>query len=145
MAFDVNTLDEKNTPWRWRRVGAWLVENEVDITHLHPFWQSVLTKSAEIHGAEPAEGGEPETVAVTGVTISGPSTTDLAPTTEVQLVATVAPANADNQDVTWESSNTDAATVSEEGLVTAVATGTATITVTTDDGDFTATREVTVA
>ena len=60
------------------------------------------------------------------------------------LIATVEPNNATNRNVTWESSNTSVATVDANGLVTAVSAGTATITVTTADGGFTATCEVTV-
>ena len=39
-----------------------------------------------------------------------------------------------NKNVTWSSSDEAVATVSETGLVTAVAEGTATIMVTTEDG-----------
>ena len=60
------------------------------------------------------------------------------------LTATITPNNATNKNVTWESSNTSVATVDANGLVTAVSAGTATITVTTADGGFTATCEVTV-
>lgn len=59
------------------------------------------------------------------------------------LIPAFTPANATNKNVTWESDNTSVATV-EGGVVTAVAAGTATITVTTEDGDKTATCEVTV-
>ncbi len=61
-----------------------------------------------------------------------------------QLIATVLPENADNKNVTWTSSNSLVATVSQTGLVTAVGNGTATITVTTADGNYKATCEVTV-
>ena len=47
------------------------------------------------------------------------------------LVATVEPSNAANKNVTWSSNNTNIATVSSAGLITARAEGTATITVTT--------------
>ncbi len=60
------------------------------------------------------------------------------------LLATVAPTNADNQNVTWSSSNSNIATVDANGLITAVAEGSATITVTTNDGNFMATTGVTV-
>jgi uncharacterized protein YjdB len=61
-----------------------------------------------------------------------------------QLNATVAPANADNPSVTWTSSDAAVATVSSAGLVTAVGSGTATITVTTVEGGFTDSSAVTV-
>lgn len=62
----------------------------------------------------------------------------------LQLTATVSPADATNQNVSWESSDTFVATVSDSGLITAVSEGTATITVTTEDGGLTASCLVTV-
>lgn len=59
------------------------------------------------------------------------------------LVATVLPVYATNQNVIWETSNADAATVAN-GVVTGVSAGSATITAKTEDGDFTATCVVTV-
>ncbi len=62
------------------------------------------------------------------------------------LSATVLPGNADNKIVTWESSSTSVATVSNEGLVTAVAPGTCTIICrATDDSDVYAECQVTVS
>jgi transglutaminase/protease-like cytokinesis protein 3 len=60
------------------------------------------------------------------------------------LTATVTPANATNQKVSWTSSNEAVATVDASGKVTAVAAGNATITVTTEDGSKKATCTVTV-
>ena len=50
------------------------------------------------------------------------------------LTAAVTPENATNKTLTWASSNTAVATVDQSGKVTAVAPGTAAITVTTNDG-----------
>lgn len=61
-----------------------------------------------------------------------------------QLIATVEPIDATNNNVTWSSSAPDVATVDASGNVTAVAEGTATITATTEDGGKTATCTVTV-
>ena len=82
------------------------------------------------------------TYKVTGVSLDKTSL-NLNPGKEGTLTATITPSNATNQNVTWESSDTKVATV-DNGLVTAVAEGTATITVTTADGGKTATCEVTV-
>ena len=60
------------------------------------------------------------------------------------LTATVSPADATDQSVSWASDNETVATVDENGKVTAVAVGTANITVTTRDGGKTDTCEVTV-
>ncbi|WP_276379042.1 Ig-like domain-containing protein [Flavobacterium sp. H4147] len=83
-------------------------------------------------------------VAVTGVSVS-PTTATVGLGTTQQLNATIAPANATNQNVTWSSSNTSVATVNNSGLVTAISAGTATITVTTADGNKTASSAITVA
>ena len=62
----------------------------------------------------------------------------------VQLIAAVTPDNAVNKKLTWTTSDSSVATVDENGLVTAVANGTAIITVTTEDGEMTATSTITV-
>ena len=83
--------------------------------------------------------------ATTGVTLNQ-STASLyynkAPNT-VQLTATVVPTDAVNGAVTWSTSDGNIATVDQNGLVTAVSSGTATITATA--GGQTATCEVTVS
>ena len=60
------------------------------------------------------------------------------------LTATVHPENATDKSVTWSSSDSSVASVDNNGKVTAVKEGQATITVTTNDGGFTATCQVTV-
>lgn len=60
------------------------------------------------------------------------------------LVATVEPSGATNKNVSWESNDENVASVDENGVVTAEGIGTAIITVTTQDGDFTATCDVEV-
>ena len=89
------------------------------------------------------ETTEPEIVPVTGVTLNK-STMALTVGGTGTLSATVAPDNATNKNVTWNSSNTDVATVDNSGKVTAVAVGEAVITVTTEEGEKTATCSVTV-
>ena len=74
-----------------------------------------------------------------------PSTATVAVSGTQALTATVAPATATNQNVTWSSSDTDVATVDDDGVVTGVSAGTATITATTVDGGFTDTCSVTVS
>ena len=63
---------------------------------------------------------------------------------EQTLTATILPENADDKSVSWSSSAPDVASVDQNGKVTAIKKGTATITVTTVDGGKTATCEVTV-
>lgn len=80
---------------------------------------------------------------VTGVTLNKSSLYLEAGSSPSQLTAVVTPFNATNKKVTWTSSNTSVATVSN-GLVTTVSPGTATIMVTTAEGGYTASSSVTV-
>lgn len=89
-------------------------------------------------------------IAVTGVNLNLTSL-DIVVGDQRQLEATLSPATATNQNLTWTSSNTSIATVqaigsADSGLarVTAVAPGTTTIVVSTVDGGYTATTSVTV-
>jgi len=80
---------------------------------------------------------------VTGVSLNKTTATLTAGGSET-LTATVAPADAANQNVTWSSDKPGVATVDQSGKVTAVAPGAATITVKTEDGGKTASCSVTV-
>ena len=100
-------------------------------------------KSATCTVTVTAATTEPEVVPVTGVTLNQ-TTVTLDIDQSITLTATVAPENATNKAVTWASDKTDVATVDANGKVTAVAAGTANITVTTQDGGKTATCVVTV-
>ena len=60
------------------------------------------------------------------------------------LEATVEPSNATDKSVTWSSSNLSVATVDSNGEVQGVSVGTADITVTTDDGGYSAICDVNV-
>ena len=100
-------------------------------------------KSATCTVTVTAASTEPEVVPVTGVTLNQTAVT-LDIDQSITLTATVAPENATNKAVTWASDKTDVATVDANGKVTAVAAGTANITVTTQDGGKTATCVVTV-
>lgn len=81
-------------------------------------------------------------VPVTGVTLSE-SSKEISTRGSFTLSATVSPSNASNKNVTWSTSNPNVATVNN-GVVTPVNPGTTVITVTTVDGSYTATCNVTV-
>jgi len=87
---------------------------------------------------------EPEPVDVTGVTLDEEEL-NIYVGKSAQLNATVMPKDADDQSVTWQSGNTDVATVDEYGVVTGHAKGIAIITVTTNEGGYTARSIITVA
>ena len=80
---------------------------------------------------------------VTGVLIA-PTEVSINIGATYQLYTVVSPSEASDKSVSWSSSNTDVATVDENGLVTAKAAGNAVITVKTTDGEFTAVSNITV-
>jgi len=80
--------------------------------------------------------------AVTGVSLDQETLT-LDVGASATLVATVAPEDAGDASVSWSTSN-EAAAIVTNGVVVAIAEGTATITATTTDGSFTADCAVTV-
>ena len=88
--------------------------------------------------------GKVASVAVTGVKVT-PTTVDLKVNETQQLTVTIEPDKATNKNYTCESNNKSVATVNNMGLVTAVGTGTAEITITTEDGGKTATCTVNVS
>lgn len=87
--------------------------------------------------------GNPGNVPVTGVTLN-PTTAQVEVGQSLQLNAGIAPSNATNKQVTWSVSGGSAAAVSQEGVVTGLAPGTATVTATTVDGQKTASSTITV-
>ena len=84
-----------------------------------------------------------EKTPVTGISIT-PASLELQAGDSSALTATLTPGNASNQDITWSTDNSSVATVDENGMVTAVALGKATITATTGDGGLQAVCDVTV-
>ncbi|MBW7573173.1 Ig-like domain-containing protein [Caproiciproducens faecalis] len=77
------------------------------------------------------------TIPVTGVTLNKTIISIIKETSDI-LYATVWPADATNKAITWSSSNSAVCSVNQSGVITGTGVGTATITVTTQDGGFTA-------
>ena len=97
------------------------------------------TAACTIRVANPS----PSVVAVTGVKLSAIGI-ELPVGGSKRLSATITPSNATNKGVTWSSDNASVAAVNASGLITAKGEGTATVTVRTDDGGYTATCKITV-
>ncbi|MCI9087393.1 MAG: hypothetical protein HFJ32_02395 [Clostridia bacterium] len=108
------------------------------------YYLHVLTVDNAGNKVETVSGAVTVNQLATGITVS-PTTASMDEGKTTQLTATVTPAGTKNKSVTWSSSNTGVATVSNTGLVTGVKAGTATITVKTADGsNKSATCSVTV-
>lgn len=85
----------------------------------------------------------PKPIAVEGIAVNA-SSIELEAGSTFQLIAAIIPADADNQEVLWESDAPEVAQVSQLGLVSALGNGTAVISVTGADGSAEATVLVTV-
>ena len=95
-----------------------------------------LTVSAENNKGITVSGVMAVPQKVTGITAD--SSLDIIQGKTEQISYFVAPSNAELQSVSFVSSDTGTATVDENGIVTAVSDGICTVTVTTEDGGFTA-------
>lgn len=84
-------------------------------------------------------------IPVTGITLPTKELTLTAAGDTFKITPTVIPDNATNKKVTYHSDNTDVATVDSDGVVKAVANGSSNITVTTQDGEYSAVCAITVA
>ena len=75
-------------------------------------------------------------IKVTGITLSA-TTASLLEGETLQISATATPSNADDKNITWSSSNSSIATVSNNGLVTGLTVGTVDIVASNSDGSVT--------
>lgn len=109
-------------------------------------WAKLVTGTNTYYDQEvyTMNGTKPTEVSVTSVSLDK-TTLDIKVGETATLRATINPTNATNKNVTWESNNTQIATVDTAGKVTAIKEGTAKITVKTKDGNHTATCIVTVS
>ena len=102
-----------------------------------------ISINAENNGNPILPDDEDSDKPVTGIEIS-PNNVTLKIDETQQLNAEVNPTTATNKNYSWASSNENIATVDENGIVTAISEGTATITATTEDGSHTDTSTIRV-
>lgn len=118
---------------------TWASSNEAVATVVDGVVTAVATGNATI-SVTTTEGNFVATCAVsvvtpvTGITLDKKAE-EILIGSQLTLVATVAPADADNKNVTWSTSDANVATVAD-GVVSAVGIGTAEIVVTTEEGAF---------
>ena len=106
-------------------------------------WKAAENAVVNADGSKAQEVKIGKGIAVTGVKVT-PTTVDLKVNETKQLTISVEPDNATNKTYTCKSDKESVATVDKTGLVTAVGAGTATITITTEDGGKTITCSVNV-
>jgi uncharacterized protein YjdB len=131
----------KNITWTSDHTGAVTVNNGV---------VTAVGKGTATITAITEDGGKTATcvvtvvVPVTGVSLSKTSLNMVVGGDNATLVPLITPADADNKNVTWASLDDSVATVDASGVVTPIAAGITSITVTTVDGSYTASCTVTV-
>ena len=143
------TVDEsatdKTVTWTSSNENVATVDNTGEVTAIAS-GTAIITVTAT-NGTEDTSDDQTDSITITVTNpvtnINIPATLGLVTGKSGNLTATVAPPDADDTTVTWTSSDENVATVDNTGKVTAIASGTATITATI--GDKTATCQVTVA
>ena len=134
----------KEVTWNSSKPEVATVDKEGKVVAQKPGTTTITVTTVEGNKTATCEVIVKETpVAVTGVELNT-NKVELSVGEENKLVATVTPEAATNKEVTWNSSKPEVATVDKEGKVVAQKPGTTTITVTTVEGNKTATCEVTV-
>lgn len=151
VSIDADENANRTLVWHSSNQNIASVDESGKVKAIHP-GQAILTAitasgnyadecTLTVNRSEPLP--EPEPIPVTDVTLNLISAT-LECGESLRLIATVSPADADDPSVCWETSNPAIADVDQSGLVSALSAGNATITATTNDGDLSASCEVTV-
>ncbi len=134
--------------WNWLTGVSSAKTGQSFISSSGSYWQDVSASGYNCRikaYTDKRDTTAPADVKVSRITLSASTGLALTKGQTQKLTATVAPANATNKAVTWKTSDKNVATVSENGLVTAVGGGDATITCTAQDGSgVKATCKVTV-
>ena len=132
---------DKSVSWSSSNTGIAVVDGFGNVSALN-VGSAVITASAGSKSATCKVTVTSKTVSVTSITLSQ-ETAEMLIGETVQLKANIQPANATDKDVIWASSRQSVATVSDDGLVTAIDEGTCTITASA--GGKSATCAVTVS
>lgn len=134
--------------WNWLTGVSSAKTGQSFISSSGSYWQDVSASGYNCRikaYTDKRDTTTPADVKVSRITLSASTGLALTKGQTQKLTATVAPANATNKTVTWKTSDKNVAMVSENGLVTAVGGGDATITCIAQDGSgVKATCKVTV-
>ena len=118
-------------------------ENVINLTLVVPAGTKTLYENATVWGNFKTIT-ERVSAPVTSVSLFPNNSANLVVGSSLQLTATVSPENATDKSLTWRSNNKMVATVDSSGKITALAPGSAKITVTTNNEGKTAIFDVTV-
>ena len=131
-----DNADDKTMKWTSSNNQAAIVDSNGNVTAKKA--GDVWIKAVSNDNAEAKDSCKLTVIQpVTGVSLSKENITFNYAGDKQQLTATITPADASNKDIRWNSTN-DNVCVVNNGLVTAVGAGTASVTVTTVDGNYSA-------
>ena len=139
-----DNADNRKVTWSSDKTEVATVDSDGKVTAVKP-GEAVVTVTTE-------DGGKTATckvtvkakvVPVTGVDVK-PWSVTIGANGTTKLTCTVAPSNATNRNVRWESDNPSVATVDSDGNVRAVSAGVAKVSAVTEDGGFRSGCTVTV-
>ncbi len=133
--------DAVNKNYTWSTSDSSIAQVQNGVVTARSNGEAIITATAE-DGGLAAHCIIRVTTPVTGITLNK-ATLALHPNQSETLIATILPATASNQNYAWKSDNLSVAIV-ENGVVKALANGTATISVISEEGEFTASCNVTV-
>ena len=137
------TATNKAVTWSSNKESVATVDSNGKVTAVAPGEATITVTAEGNHTATCKVTVNAATVSVTGVSLNeGVVVLDEGGTR--QLTATITPSNATDKSLSWSSNKESIATVDSNGLITAVAPGEATITVSTVDGGKSATCTVKV-
>ena len=106
------------------------------------YYYCIATNAAGSATSNVATVNVTDPIQVTGISLLAPNTMNVG--TNAQCTVTITPDNATNKNVTWESSDVSIIEVDQKGKLTAKRTGTATITVSSQDGGQHVSKEIKV-
>lgn len=152
------TVEASGTPaptYQWYRnttnsnVNGTIINDATSATYSVPtetqntyYYYCIATNAAGSATSNVATVNVTDPIQVTGISLLAPNTMNVG--TNAQCTVTIAPDNATNKNVTWESSDVSIIDVDQNGKLTAKRTGTATITVRSVDGGQHVSKEIKV-
>ena len=131
--------NEKDTEIQGERSATYSVPTETKNTY---YYYCVATNVEGSATSKVATVNVIDPIPVTKLSLTAPNIMNVG--TNAQCIVTIDPDNATNKNVTWESSNTSIIDVDQNGNLTAKSTGTATITVKSQDGGQQVSKEIKV-
>lgn len=130
------TASDKSFSWHSNDDSIAMIDNDGEVTAIALGSTYVYAEAADGSGVRTACRINVVPTLATGITIETPSVTSFKVGESIQLYATVTPDNATDKSIVWTTTSPDIVSVSDDGNVTALSEGEATIAATNSAGIF---------